>query len=351
MIITVTLNAAIDKTLAVPNFRLGRRHRAVEQTSMAGGKGVNVARALKALGQPVIATGVAGGPDRHAHHRAAHRGGDPQRLRAHPRGVAHVDRGGRPDLGRADGDQRARPGGLRARAGAVRRQAPLPRPGRRDVRVLGQPAARRRARTSTRAWSRSCGAWASRPCSTPRASRCGWPRAPAPTWSRPTSSRPRSWWGTSSPTATTAARRVREMVEMGAREAIMTMPDGCMALLGADADAARPQRLCRATLDPLEPVSSVGSGDAFLAGYVAARYDGQRGRGVPALRRGLRRRVHPALRRRRARPAGGRPAGDRGQHRRAGRDRGPGRRLSRAPSAASALEGPVLRCPFVRRRT
>jgi fructose-1-phosphate kinase PfkB-like protein len=28
MIITVTLNAAIDKTLAVPNFRLGRRHRA-----------------------------------------------------------------------------------------------------------------------------------------------------------------------------------------------------------------------------------------------------------------------------------------------------------------------------------
>ena len=31
MIITVTLNAAIDKTLSVPNFRLGRRHRTVEQ--------------------------------------------------------------------------------------------------------------------------------------------------------------------------------------------------------------------------------------------------------------------------------------------------------------------------------
>ena len=26
MILTVTLNTAIDKTLAVPNFRLGRRH-------------------------------------------------------------------------------------------------------------------------------------------------------------------------------------------------------------------------------------------------------------------------------------------------------------------------------------
>src|SRR5689334_12488242 len=61
MIITVTLNAAIDKSLAVPNFRLGRRHRTVEQRTMAGGKGVNIARTLKGLGQPVIATGMAGG--------------------------------------------------------------------------------------------------------------------------------------------------------------------------------------------------------------------------------------------------------------------------------------------------
>ena len=61
MIITVTLNAAIDKSLAVPNFRLGRRHRTVDQRTAAGGKGVNIARTLKALGQPVIATGFAGG--------------------------------------------------------------------------------------------------------------------------------------------------------------------------------------------------------------------------------------------------------------------------------------------------
>src|SRR5439155_15474599 len=60
MILTVTLNAAIDRTLAVPNFRLGRRHRAVEQTAIAGGKGVNVARALRPIGRPVLATGTAG---------------------------------------------------------------------------------------------------------------------------------------------------------------------------------------------------------------------------------------------------------------------------------------------------
>src|SRR5438105_12418931 len=61
MIISVTLNAAIDKALSVPNFRLGRRHRTVEQRTTAGGKGVNIARTLKELGQPVIATGLAGG--------------------------------------------------------------------------------------------------------------------------------------------------------------------------------------------------------------------------------------------------------------------------------------------------
>src|SRR4051794_599350 len=61
MIITVTLNTAIDKTLAVPSFRLGRRHRTVEQTSMPGGKGVNAARVLKPRGAPVIAPGRAGG--------------------------------------------------------------------------------------------------------------------------------------------------------------------------------------------------------------------------------------------------------------------------------------------------
>ena len=61
MIITVTLNAALDKTLEVPNFTPGRRLRTVDQTTTPGGKGVNIARALKRLGQPVIATGFVGG--------------------------------------------------------------------------------------------------------------------------------------------------------------------------------------------------------------------------------------------------------------------------------------------------
>jgi 1-phosphofructokinase/tagatose 6-phosphate kinase len=61
MIITVTLNAALDRTLTVPNFQLGHRHRASAALTLAGGKGINVARALKALDVPVVATGLAGG--------------------------------------------------------------------------------------------------------------------------------------------------------------------------------------------------------------------------------------------------------------------------------------------------
>ena len=59
MILTVTVNAAVDKTLTVANLQLGRRHRAQQGLAMPGGKGINVARALRRLGEPVIATGLA----------------------------------------------------------------------------------------------------------------------------------------------------------------------------------------------------------------------------------------------------------------------------------------------------
>ncbi|NLE22613.1 MAG: 1-phosphofructokinase family hexose kinase [Actinobacteria bacterium] len=61
MIITVTPNAAVDKTLTVPNFQTGFRHRASESLTLPGGKGVNIARALKTLGEPVVITGLVGG--------------------------------------------------------------------------------------------------------------------------------------------------------------------------------------------------------------------------------------------------------------------------------------------------
>src|SRR5256885_17201691 len=62
MIVTVTLNAAFARTITVPNFQRGQRHRASAGLPLAGGKGLNVRRALKILGLPVVATGPTGGP-------------------------------------------------------------------------------------------------------------------------------------------------------------------------------------------------------------------------------------------------------------------------------------------------
>ena len=61
MVVTVTLNAAIDKTYTVEGFSLDRVHRPSVAKSVAGGKGINVARVLRELGQDVLATGFAGG--------------------------------------------------------------------------------------------------------------------------------------------------------------------------------------------------------------------------------------------------------------------------------------------------
>lgn len=61
MIITVTLNSAVDKTYTVPNFSIDRVHRPTEWRIVPGGKGINVARVCKELGMPVIAMGFAGG--------------------------------------------------------------------------------------------------------------------------------------------------------------------------------------------------------------------------------------------------------------------------------------------------
>jgi 1-phosphofructokinase family hexose kinase len=267
MIITVTLNTAIDKTLAVPNFRLGRRHRAVEQTSMPGGKGVNVARALKALGQPVIATGVAGGAtgtriiEQLTEEAILN---DFVRIREESRtSTAVVDptsgeqteineRG--PLLTEAELElfvdkllylakgagvcvfSGSLPGGVEPTAYAqlVQEMAKLG-----VTTVLDSEG--EALRLATRA---------------------------EPTVVSPNELEAEELVGHEFADEDDRVTAVREMHVLGAKEAIMTLDDGCIGLVG------EPLTLYRVSLDPLEPVSSVGSGDAFLAGYVAARYTG-----------------------------------------------------------------------------
>jgi tagatose 6-phosphate kinase len=61
MILTVTLNAAIDKRYVVENFQSGGVNRVKECSYSAGGKGLNVSRAATIAGEEVTATGFVGG--------------------------------------------------------------------------------------------------------------------------------------------------------------------------------------------------------------------------------------------------------------------------------------------------
>lgn len=61
MILTVTANPCVDKTYRVENFTLDRVNRPSLAHTMAGGKGVNVARVYRTLGGDATATGLLGG--------------------------------------------------------------------------------------------------------------------------------------------------------------------------------------------------------------------------------------------------------------------------------------------------
>ena len=270
MIITVTLNPAMDRTLAVPNFRLGRRHRAVEQTSMAGGKGVNVARSLKTLGQPVIATGIAGGPtgtriiEQLTEDAILN---DFVRIRGDSRtSTAVID----PTSGEQTEINERGPAIAEAElelfvdkllylakgAGVCVFSGSLP-PGV-DVGIYGRLIADLRKIGVTTVLD-----------SEGEALRMG-TRA-GPDTVTPNELEAEELVGHEFAEDEDRIVALAEMAQMGAREARMTLPDGCVAVVGDETE----KRMYRVAVDQQEPVSAVGAGDAFLAGYVAARYGGR----------------------------------------------------------------------------
>jgi 1-phosphofructokinase family hexose kinase len=275
MIITVTLNTAIDKTLSVPNFRLGRRHRTVEQTTMPGGKGVNVARVLKTLGTPVIATGLAGGAtgtrivDQLTQLSVL---SDFVRIREESRtNTAVIDptNGEQTEInerGPKVSEQEtelfvdkllylAKGARLCVFAGSLPREVDIDIYARliRELRRLGVATVVDTDGDPLR-----------------RAVRA------EPDVISPNVLESEELVGHEFNDDEDRIIAVREMSELGAREAIMTMPDGCFAYMAPDVPNGGPV-LYRVRVAPgaVEPRASVGSGDAFLAGFVASRYAGK----------------------------------------------------------------------------
>ena len=269
MIITVTLNAAIDKTLSVPNFRLGRRHRTVEQTTMAGGKGVNIARSLKSLDQPVIATGFAGGPTG-------------TRIVEQLTGEAILS-----DFVRIREESRTNTAVLDPTTGEqteINERGPA---------VTAKELELFRDKLVYLARGAEIVVFAG---SLPRAvepdfyaelmrelhklgvttivDTDGEPMRHAvraePTVISPNVNEAEELVGDEFNDDADMIHAVSELGHMGPRETIMTTHDGCFACLRLDGESV----LMRARIEPREAVATVGSGDAFLAGYVAARYGG-----------------------------------------------------------------------------
>ncbi len=61
MLLSITPNPALDRTMVIPDLRLGAVHRAKHVLAVAGGKGINVARAAHKLGQPLCLCALLGG--------------------------------------------------------------------------------------------------------------------------------------------------------------------------------------------------------------------------------------------------------------------------------------------------
>jgi tagatose 6-phosphate kinase len=61
VILVLSANAGLDRTYEVQNYTVGMYHHPRRFRVLPGGKGVNVARVLRQLGQEVIITGFAGG--------------------------------------------------------------------------------------------------------------------------------------------------------------------------------------------------------------------------------------------------------------------------------------------------
>ena len=270
MIITVTLNAAIDKTLSVPNFRLGRRHRTVEQTTMAGGKGVNIARALKTLDQPVIATGFAGGPtgvrivEQLTEEAILN---DFVRIREESRtNTAVVD----PTSGEQTEINERGPS-VSAPEFELFRDKLLYLARGAEIVVIAGSLPRGVATDSYAALLREL----KRIGVTTIVDSDGEPLRHAvraePTVISPNVNEAEELVGHEFNDEADMTAAVRDMVALGAREAIMTVPDGCFAHLPGESGPV----LLRGRIEPREPIAAVGSGDAFLAGFVAARYLGR----------------------------------------------------------------------------
>jgi 1-phosphofructokinase/tagatose 6-phosphate kinase len=270
MIVTVTLNAAIDRTLVVPNFHPGHRHRASVGFPSAGGKGINVARALKRLGAPVVGTGLAGGRTGTLLVEELTNEGilnDFVRIRHESRtSIAVLDPTSNAyteiyEWGPEVGDEeleilREKIAYLAQRAEFVVLAGSLPRGV--DTGIYGDLV-----RELNRAQLLAVVDGEGEPLSQAVEAE--------PYLVSPNQQEAEALVGHEFVDGEDLAAGLDEIAELGARNVIITLPTGCYALLRED----RTELRVRAVAPEMEAISTVGAGDTLLAGFLAARVAGK----------------------------------------------------------------------------
>jgi 1-phosphofructokinase family hexose kinase len=270
MIVTVTLNAAIDRTLVVPNFHPGHRHRASVGFPSAGGKGINVARALKRLGAPVVGTGLAGGRTGTLLVEELTNEGilnDFVRIRHESRtSIAVLDPTSNAyteiyEWGPEVGDEeleilRVKIAYLAQRAEFVVLAGSLPRGV--DMGIYGDLV-----RELNRAQLLAVVDAEGEPLSQAVEAE--------PYLVSPNQQEAEALVGHEFVDGEDLAAGLDEIAGLGARNVIITLPTGCYALLRED----RTELRVRAVAPEMEAISTVGAGDTLLAGFLAARVAGK----------------------------------------------------------------------------
>jgi 1-phosphofructokinase family hexose kinase len=270
VIVTVTMNASIDRTLTVPNFRLGHRHRATQGLTLAGGQGINIARALKRLDVPVVATGLAGG-------RAGRRIveeltseailNDFVRIEEESRSTtAVVDLTGGTYTEINEWGPQVQPDELdilRAKLHYLSRGADLVVFAGSLPRGMADDFYAESIRDLSRRGVSSVLDTSGEPL------RLGVEAEPFLV--SPNQLEAEALVGQEFRDDQDFAQALQDVADLGARNVIITSETGCYALLRE----TRSVRRVRATLPRLEPLSAVGAGDVLLAAYLAAHSDGR----------------------------------------------------------------------------
>ena len=239
MIVTVTLNAALDRTVRVPNFQLGARHRADSSLRLPGGKGVNIARALKTLGQPVIATGLAGGRiGTYIIEELTAEGilNDFVRIQDESRtSTAVID----PTNNQQTEINECGPVGAGGRARGAHRQDPLPLEGRRRVRARRVAAARRADRLVRAPAARAAREGMIDRGRRRRVRRCAPPSRPSPGVVSPNVREAEEIVGHEFGDEDDMAAAAVTLAQMGAETALIHHEDGCVARVRTEGGQAR----------------------------------------------------------------------------------------------------------------